>query len=107
MSLLKCKFIKNDSYVGFFITYQSAKLYDLDFTAKNGFHIISEKMPEIQQIDTLYLRGTSKDQDNRISVYKFESSKDADEFISEATEALNELKKSFVYNNNDEIEIEI
>ena len=107
MSLLKCKFIKNDSYVGFFITYQSEKLYYLDFTAKNGFSIISEKMPEIRT-NTLYLRGTGKNQDNRISVYKFKSSKDANEFINKATEALNELKKSFGYNNNnDEIGVEI
>ena len=61
----------------------------------NGFSIFSDEFPDINDADSLYIRGSSKKWDYTVVCYDFNEGDQAKEYIERALDAINELNKKY------------
>lgn len=107
--MLKVKFMQIENVVVMKVLEQSKKVTEFldatNFYAQNGMVLKSCEEPEISDAWNIYLRGKNTNKDTLYNSYSFNSIDEADEFIDNAREAINEFNKKYNFPNEETEEI--
>lgn len=101
--MLKIKFWKLENVVCMKILEQTENLigtFANDEISSVSLH--AEYEPEIYNENSIYLRGTNNNNDNKVSCYEFYTAEQAQKFINEAMKIIKHYNKTFKTNKDEE-----